>query len=613
MPARRRANLALESAVNKDLIGESQRHANASPRQPHGQRVLPAWRAAERDVVRSTSIRRQQYRIHAPTCAGEHKREAARQATKAPSGLENSQSPIRKGQNRQMLSSKRCQNRSVTRKRIAIVGGGIAGLAAAYELEKARASGVAIDYTLYEAQPQLGGTLASEIVDGAVLERGPDSFLTEKPAATELCRELGLAGELIPSNDAARKTYIVVRNRLVALPDGLMFLVPTKLIPTALTPLFSLRTKIRMALELLHPPRPNISDESVAALVRRHFGQEAVDRLADPLLSGIYGGDATQLSAQTVLPRMVEMERQHGSLTRGMLAAHRKMRALARNSSKTQERGAPVFTALRGGMQQLVNALVVRLDPACVNTATPVHSIAKSEDGWIVDTGSAREKGAGSNLEEDTGGKRENFDALILAAPAWVAGALLTPVDASLSAELLGIPYSSSITVNLIYDESAIGPLPEGFGFLVPAVEGRSMLACTFVHRKFLGRTPPGKAVFRAFLGGMNNESLLDQPDSSLIATVRREMSEILGAKSFSANVEPEHFQVSRWRRAMAQYAVGHKTRIDRIKQRLAALPSLRLAGNAYDGIGVPDCIRLGRQAARELAASHATVVVDKQ
>ncbi len=193
--------------------------------------------------------------------------------------------------------------------RIAIIGGGIAGLAAAYELEKARAAGTPIEYVLFEARDRMGGSLASEIVDGAVLERGPDSFLTEKPAAAELCRELGLGAELLPSNDVARKTYILVHNRLVPLPDGLMFLVPTKLIPTALTRLFSLTTKIRMALELLHPPRPSgLPDEAVAALVERHFGAEAVERLADPLLSGIYGGDAAALSARTVLPRLVEME-----------------------------------------------------------------------------------------------------------------------------------------------------------------------------------------------------------------------------------------------------------------------------------------------------------------
>jgi oxygen-dependent protoporphyrinogen oxidase len=470
--------------------------------------------------------------------------------------------------------------------RIAIIGGGIAGLAAAYELEKARAAGAAVEYTLFEERPRLGGSLASEIVGGAVLERGPDSFLTEKPAAAELCRELGLGGELIPSNDAARKTYIVTRNRLVALPDGLMFLVPTKLAPTAMTRLFSVRTKMRMALELLHPPRPNDGDESVARLVERHFGREAVDRLADPLLSGIYGGDATQLSAQTVLPRLVEMETKYGSLTRGMLAAHRKMQAVAKSSSNGARGATAIFTALRGGMNQLVDAILARLDGGSIRTSTPVSGIEKTAQGWIV----------------KAGGASEAFDALILAAPAWTAGELLAPVDTALGSELSGIPYSSSITVNLIYEEAKIGALPEGFGFLVPAVEGRDLLACTFAHRKFLGRTPPGKAVFRAFLGGMKRTDLLAENDEALVEIVRREMREILGAKTIGAAVEPEYVQVTRWRRAMAQYAVGHKDRMQRVNARLAALPGLRLAGNAYDGIGVPDCIRLGRKAARELA-----------
>ena len=193
-----------------------------------------------------------------------------------------------------------------------------------------------------------------------------------------------------------------------------------------------------------------------------------------------------------------------------------------------------------------------------------------------------------------------------MAASAWAAGSLLAPVDPVLGSELGAIPYSSSITVNLVYDEASIGPLPEGFGFLVPAIEGRAMLACTFSHRKFPGRTPPGKAVFRAFLGGMKREALLAESDGFLVATVRREMAAILGAKTFRAEVEPEHAQVSRWRRAMAQYAVGHRERMERISACVAALPGLRLAGNAYDGIGVPDCIRLGRQAARELAAAGA-------
>ncbi len=476
--------------------------------------------------------------------------------------------------------------------RTAVIGGGIAGLAAAFELEKARAGDAAVEYTLFETGPRVGGSLASELVDGIVLERGPDSFLTEKPSAIELCRELGLENDLVGSNDAARKTYIVVHNRMVALPDGLMFLVPTKLIPTALTPLFSIATKARMALELLHPPRPSQNeDESVASLVGRHFGPEAVDRLADPLLSGIYGGDAAQLSARTVLPRLVEMESQYGSLTRGMLAAHRKMHAKAPANGAGQSKRAPrpIFTTLRGGLQQMIDAVANRLNPESVRLSTAVSALEKLPNGWKV----------------YSQGAAEFYDAVIVASAAWSAGVLLGPVDPLLGEELGGIPYSSSITVNLVYDETKLNNLPDGFGFLIPASEGRAMLACTFVHRKFLGRTPPGKAVLRAFLGGMKNEALLTETDAKLVATVRRELKEILGIQA-----EPEHTQVSRWRRAMAQYAVGHQERQKRIAARVANLPGLRLAGNAYDGIGIPDCIRLGRRAAKELLAEAVAIEV---
>ena len=477
--------------------------------------------------------------------------------------------------------------------RTAIIGGGIAGLAAAYELERARAADPTVRYTLFEARERLGGALASEVVQGTVLERGPDSFLTDKPAAAGLCRELGLGADLIPSNDVERKTYILVGNELVALPDGLMFLVPTKLVPTALSPLFSFPTKARMALELLLPPRKRNADESVASLVTRHFGAEAVDRLADPLLSGIYGGDAAQLSARTVLPRLVEMEREYGSLTRGMLAAHRKMRARAAanghgGAASAAER--PIFTTLRGGMQQLVDAIRARLDWAAVRLSTPVNALERSTGGWMV----------------HSLGTAEFYDSVIVASPAWAAGVLLAPVDAGLSEQLGGIPYSSSITVNLVFDEDALGKLPEGFGFLVPAVERRSLLACTFSHRKFLGRTAAGKAVIRAFLGGMRNEALLAENDNALVAIVRHELIDILGETVVGIGLDPEYTQVTRWRRAMAQYAVGHQERIDRINERVAALPGLRLAGNAYDGIGISDCIRLGRKAASDLVQMSA-------
>jgi protoporphyrinogen/coproporphyrinogen III oxidase len=492
--------------------------------------------------------------------------------------------------------------------RVAIIGGGIAGLAAAYELEKARGAGAAVEYTLFESRERLGGSLASETVNGIVLERGPDSFLSEKPAGAELCRELGLGDQLTPSNDANRKTHIVVKNRLVSLPDGLMFLIPTKLVPTALTGLFSPATKMKMALELLHPPTPSSQDESVASLVERHFGKEAVDRLADPLLSGIYGGDATQLSARTVLPKLVEMETQYGSLTRGMLAAHKQMRAkmaamraVNGNGGQGQDGHKPtgprsIFTTLKGGLQQLVDALEARLNPEWVRTSTAVSALERDGSGWRLRFNQAD----------------EFYDAVILASPSWASGKLLAAADAALGDELSGIPYSSSITVNLVFDEAQLGPLPDGFGFLVPAVEGRAMLACTFVHRKFAGRTPTGKAVLRAFLGGANNEALLDQSDEVLIATVRRELSEILGARVVGPHIPAEATQVSRWRRAMAQYAVGHQERMKRVKERMAGLPGLRLAGNAYDGIGIPDCIRTGRNAAKELVAERLPVATSR-
>ena len=487
--------------------------------------------------------------------------------------------------------------------RIAIIGGGIAGMAAAYELANARAEDPSVEYTLFESRDRLGGAIASLKVDGSVLECGPDSFLTEKPAAAELCRELGLAQDLLPSNDAARKTFIVIKNRLIALPDGLMFLVPTKLIPTALSPLFSLGTKIRMGLELLHPPRPGMEDESVAAMVERHFGKEVVDRLADPLLSGIYGGEACQLSARTVLPKLVEMEAEYGSLTRGMLQAHQKMKAAmaARAAAIAAPGNKPptprgIFTTLRGGLQQMVDGITARLDPRFIRMNTQVNAVERADEGWRV----------------TAGGKREFYDSVILASPSWAAGSLLSTVDAELGQDLQAIPYSSSITLNLVFDESQLGQLPEGFGFLVPASSGRAMLACTFAHRKFVGRTATGKAVLRAFLGGMNQERLMDEPDNVLIATVRRELSEILGPRIIGPHIEPEYVQVNRWRRAMAQYAVGHQSRMKRINEHVAALPGLALAGNAYDGIGIPDCIRLGRQAAKRLAAAriptHATL-----
>lgn len=467
--------------------------------------------------------------------------------------------------------------------RIAIIGGGIAGLAAAYELELARRSGEPVEYSLFEAGNRFGGVIASDVVDGSVIEQGPDSFLTEKPAAAQLCRELGLEKDLLPSNDADRRTYILVHNRLVPLPDGLMFLIPTKFMPMVFTSLFSPIAKIRMGFEFFQRPRPKPADESVADLVRRHYGQEAVDRLADPLLSGIYGGDSKVLSAQAVLPRLVEMESKYGSLTRGMLAGIRARKEAHEALGEEPKPAPPIFTTLRHGLQQLIDALTARLDPRCLFLESPVLAVERASEGWRV--------------ERD--GVEEIFDGVIIATPAWAASRLLHPTDASLSDELCQIPYSSAITMNLVYDGAELDPLPPGFGFLVPAIERRAILACTFIHRKFVGRTAPGKTVLRVFLGGAHNAALLSSSDDELETIVRRELRHML-----QISARPELVRIERWPHAMAQYSVGHADRQKRIQAKLATLPGLRLAGNAYDGIGISDCIRLGRKAAKELAAT---------
>src|SRR5436309_5804805 len=254
--------------------------------------------------------------------------------------------------------------------RIAIIGGGISGLAAAFEIEQRRESGADIDYTLYESSSRLGGVLRTENIDGCIVEAGPDSFITEKPWATDLCRTLGIGDQLIGSNDADRKTYILTRGRLVEMPDGLMFMVPTKILPTGLSPLFSWKTKLRMAQELYHPPRAVDHDESVAAFVERHYGSEMVDRLADPLLSGVYGGNAANLSVRAVLRRFAEMERAHGSLGKAMLAARKKI-----SSARPRKPAPPLFTSLKNGIQSLAETLIPILKPDALLTNAPVEAI----------------------------------------------------------------------------------------------------------------------------------------------------------------------------------------------------------------------------------------------
>ena len=457
--------------------------------------------------------------------------------------------------------------------RIAIIGGGISGLSAAFAIEEWRRRGSEVEYTLYESSSRFGGVLHTEHIDGCVVEAGPDSFLTEKPWAADLARALGLGDQLIGSNDANRKTYILTHGRLVEMPDGLMFMVPTKILPTGMSPLFSWKTKLRITQEMFHPPRAADHDESVAAFIERHYGSEMVDRLADPLLSGVYGGEAANLSVRAVLPRFVEMERMHGSLGRGMLAARKKMRSW-KNSAP------PIFTSLKNGMQTLADAIVAQLTPTSLRINTTAAAIEPQAASWLVSAG----------MQSDV------FDAVILALPAGAASSLLRMAGPELSAELAAIGYTSSITVALGFDKDVRQTLPPGFGFLVPRSEGKRILAATFVHNKFPHRAPEDRAMLRCFFAGKNAEDVWPLADDQIVAIVRHELKEILGLRA-----DPLFTRVYRWKSAMAQYNVGHLDRLDRIERLRQKLPRLALAGNAYRGIGVPDCVRSGTDAVKQL------------
>lgn len=455
--------------------------------------------------------------------------------------------------------------------RIAIIGGGISGLSAAFAIEEWRRRGTEVEYVLYESSSRLGGILRTEHVDGCVVEAGPDSFLTEKPWAADLARSLGLGDQLIGSNDANRKTYILTQGRLVEMPDGLMFMVPTKILPTAMSPLFSWSTKLRMTRELFHPPRAADHDESVAAFIERHYGPEMVDRLADPLLMGVYGGEAANLSVRVVLPRFAEMERVHGSLGRAMLAARTKMKTW---------KNPPIFTSLKNGIQSLPDAIVARLTPSSLRTATHVKAIQPQAGAWLVSAG----------MQSDV------FDAVVVALPAQAAAQVLRLANTELSTELAAIDYTSSITVVLGFDREVRRALPPGFGFLVPRGEGKRILAATFLHNKFPHRAPDDRALLRCFFAGKSADDVWTHSDDQIVATVLAELQHIVGLRA-----QPLFVRVYKWKSAMPQYNVGHLDRVNRIERLCRQLPGFALAGNAYRGIGVPDCVRSGSNAVNQL------------
>ncbi|HEY1939094.1 MAG TPA: protoporphyrinogen oxidase [Candidatus Angelobacter sp.] len=458
-------------------------------------------------------------------------------------------------------------------KRIAIVGGGIAGLSAAFYLEKARQAGANLQWTLFEKSDRLGGVIRTERRDGFVLEAGPDSFLSIKPDASRLCQELGIGDQLISSNDAGRKTYILVRGRLVPIPQGLEFMVPTRIWPMVTTPLFSFKTKLRLAAEWFSSTPKHAADESVGDFVRQHFGQEMVDRVAEPLLAGVYGGNADRLSLRAVLPRFAEMERKHGSLVRATL------KAKAAAKSDPHAKPQALFTSLKNGMQQMVDALVTTLPQSSVRMQQQDLTLRQVNDDWQI----------------EAAGMSERFQAVLLAVPAPSAAALLRQFHPALIDGLARIQYTSSVAVALAYDQAE---LPPGHGFLVPRSEGRKIMACTFVHKKFPHRAPAEKKMLRCFFSSSRMPDLLSHSDDALQQIARQELKEILGVSA-----EPLFAETFRWNRAMPQYETGHLDRVAEMEQIIAAMPGFHIIGNSFYGIGVPDCIKSARLAVEQITS----------
>ena len=453
-------------------------------------------------------------------------------------------------------------------KRIAIIGGGIAGVAAAYELARLARDGAAVQVVLFEAETRLGGIVETVHEGEFVMECGPDAWVTEKPWARELAEELGLGDELMASNDATRKTYVLIDHHLQAMPDGMRMMVPSDLNALDESDLFSADAKLAYRDELTHADelRANApeEDESVAHFVRRHFGEEVLEKIGAPLLSGVFGGDVTKLSVRAVMAPFVAMEREHGSLIAALQS---------RSSSKT----TPIFTTLRSGIGTLVDRMIAAIPEEWIRLGAEVRFVSYGEERWLVGTEKAVDR----------------FDAVLMAAPVDVARSLLNPVDVR-AAELMEMEASSAVVVAFGFPDAAKFPLPPGFGFLVPPGSGSLLLACTFVDQKFDDRVPQGGRLVRAFFGGAAAERLMRCGNDETAAVARLELARILGPLP-----EPQVTVVRRWPRSLPQYAVGHLERMAELEERVSKLDGLWLLGNGYRGVGLPDLVRDARSAAR--------------
>ena len=472
---------------------------------------------------------------------------------------------------------------STNRRRVVVVGGGVSGLAAAHRLVELQSKGSPTEVVLLEASGRLGGTVRTHRREGFLIEGGPDSFISEKPEALNLAKRIGLEGRITQTNERHRRSFVVRGGRLRPTPEGFQLLAPSRMLPFLTTDIFTWRGKARMALDLLLPRRRGANgrdDESLAAFVRRRFGREALERMAQPMVGGIYTADPEALSLRATMPRFLEMERRDRSLILSMWKAGRRAGDAARHGRGASGARYSLFVSFDEGVQVLTDALAARLPEGCVRLSTRVTSL-RPEGGarrWTLTTD------AGETLEAD---------AVCLALPAYAAARLLRDADDALADELDAIPYASTATVNLAYRRAEIPHPLDGFGFVVPFVERRATLACTFSSVKFPSRAPEGHALLRAFVGGALQPDMFELDEDRMVAAVRQDLRDLLGVEA-----PPVFAHVEKWPRSMAQYHLGHAARVARIRDAAGRLPALALCGNAFEGAGLPDCVRGGEAAA---------------
>lgn len=456
---------------------------------------------------------------------------------------------------------------------VVVVGGGIAGLTAAYRLGRQLLPG---EVALVEAGDYLGGKLLTLHQDGFLIEAGPDSFLSAKTAILTLCRELGLEAELIGPLQANPRTLILHHGRLIPLPDGLSGLVPTRLSPMLTTPLLSPFGKLRMLLEPFIPPYRGNGDQTVADFAARRLGREAYERLVEPLMSGVFAGDGNRLSLDAAFPQLRWLEQKYGSLARGTLVSRRSRKS---NGAGT-ERRLPAFMAFQDGMGRLAEVLASRLQPVEVRLNTSVAAFY-------------RDASAGIFHLQLSDGQMLNARAVVLATPADTSARLLAPMSIPLSTALAAISYVSTATVSLAYRREEVTVPLRGHGYIVPRAEHRDVTAVTWVSNKFAGRAPHEYVLVRAFLGRAGQEGILEKDDAGLIQAVRDELRASVGLDAL-----PYGAWVFRWPAALPQYDRGHLDRMHVIGRELEKIPGLALAGAAYHGVGIPDCISSAETAA---------------